>query len=411
MTQILGRMGDGAYEFKKFGKHSSNKPNILVIHTGGTIGQELQKRAVYEVRYDRNQNPAYVPIDKGKETKAQEAVTIAKEKGATVKKTTLDMYVPSNKEYLHLVPGIGKLANITTLRTANVDSTNMETIDRVVLANIVYQNRLNYDGFVIVHGTDTMADSAAAMTYMIQNLGKPIIFTGSQKPIFKDGTDAIANMYNAMDAATADIGEVAIVFGDRVIRGTRATKVNEQGTNAFDSPRVKPIGELGLKLILDTERVRRYRGDARLFMDFETGIEYYGQTSGTDTQIFSGYVDNPGIKGIIIGGFGAGNVQNRLMASIKAATEKGKPVVVVTNCLIGAADMNMYSVGVEPLLAGAISARDMTLEASIQKLMYAVGRTLKEFEKGCTPNVILERVKHYLYIPIGKDISDERNLG
>src|SRR3989338_5659959 len=308
---------------------ATTKPKVLVIKTGGTIGQEKGRDGVFR---------------------------------------------PSSKEYLRKVEGIYKLAHITVESPANIDSTNMETSHRAMLADLIYKNHREYNGFVIVHGTDTMADTGAALTYMIQDLGAPIVLTGSQKSIFVPGSDGPSNLYYAVKAATLDLGEVVIAFGDKIVRANRATKISEQGLNAFDSPRVRPIAEIGLDIFLSDERITRYNGDPRLFTAFDTNIEVYHQSSGTNTRMFEKYIEDAEVHGIVVGGFGAGNVQERLVPYIKRATEIGKPVLVVTNCLLGAADMGIYEVGSAPLKAGAVSAGDLTMEAGIQKLMFAVGR-------------------------------------
>lgn len=333
------------------------KSKVLMIHTGGTVSQERGEDGIFR---------------------------------------------PSQKDYLDKLPPIDDLADITFERTADIDSTNMETHHRAMLAQIIFDNHLKYDGFVIVHGTDTMADSAAALNYMLQNLGKPIVFTGSQKSIFESASDAPNNLYHAVKTATIDLGEIVIAFGDKVVRGNRAVKISEQGVNAFDSPKVSPIGEIAIDVIPAEHRIKRYNGDPVLFKDFDTNIEFYHQSSGTSTQIFERYVRDEKIHGIVIGAFGAGNIQNRILPYIKLATEAEKPVLVVTNCLLGAADMGIYAVGSAPLKAGAISAGDMTMEAAIQKLMYAVGRANKSSHGDAEK---LEFVRSLIHREYAKDIT------
>ena len=324
--------------------------------------------------------------------------------GGTVgqKRDADGVFRPADEDYIDRVPAIRELADITVERTANIDSTNMDTSQRATLAQKIHQNSRMYDGFVIVHGTDTMADTAAALNYMIQNLGKPIILTGSQKSIFEPGTDAPNNLYYSVKAATTDLGEVVIAFGDKIIRGNRAIKISEQGLNAFSSPRVSPVAEVGIDIILADHRIKRYNGDPVLFTDFDTQIELYQQSSGTNTGIFENYVKDEGINGIVLGAYGAGNVQDRLVPHIEKATELGKPVLVVTNCQLGAADMNVYAVGSAPLKAGAISAGDMTMEAGIQKLMYAIGRANKECLVGKDK---IDFVKDLIHRPYAGDIT------
>jgi len=337
------------------------KPKVLLIHTGGTVSQERGFDGVFR---------------------------------------------PSDKDYLDKITSIDDLADITTKKTINIDSTNMETPHRAMLAEMIYDNHLKYDGFVIVHGTDTMVDSAAALNYMIQSLGKPIVFTGAQKSIFEPGSDAQNNIFYAVKAATMDIGEIVIAFGDKVIRGNRSIKESEQGLNAFASPRVAPVGEIGIDVMLADHRIARYNGDPVLFTDFDTNIEFYQQSSGSNTQIFGRYVTDDEIHGIVIGAYGAGNVQDRLIEHIKTATKNQKPVLVVTNCQLGAADMGIYAVGSAPLEAGAISAGDMTIETATQKLMYAIGRANNSNYKG---EEKLDFIKSLIQRDYAKDLTVTQN--
>ncbi len=335
------------------------KPKILIIQTGGTLSQE------------KGEDGAYRPSSQ------------------------------SLNKILEKIP-LDSLAEINTDGNSNIDSTNMETSHRANLARMIYKNYRNYDGFVILHGTDTMADTAAALNYMLQNLGKPLVLTGSQKSIFEPGNDAMNNVYNAVKTATKDVGEVIIVFGDKILRGVRTVKESEHGLNAFSSPRVEPVGEIGIDIILKEHMMKRCKKELSLFVDFDTNIELYQQSSGTSTTIFENYVNSKEIHGIVISAYGAGNVQDRLVPYIEKATNAGKPVLVVTNCRLGAADMGIYVVGLAPLKAGAISAGDMTLEAAIQKLMYVVGRANKEELEGKERLAFVEDIIHTEY---NKDIT------
>lgn len=186
------------------------KPKILIIQTGGTISQEKGEDGTY--------SPSSKPI----------------------------------KEIIRKISSLEDLAEITIEELFNIDSTNMETSDRANLAKTIYENYQKYNGFVILHGTDTMADSAAALNYMLNcgaiEGGKPIVFTGSQKPIFEPASDAPNNIYNAVKIATLDIGEIVIAFGNKIVRGVRAVKESEHGLNAFSSPRIEPLGEIGREI-------------------------------------------------------------------------------------------------------------------------------------------------------------------
>ena len=285
---------------------------------------------------------------------------------------------PSDKQYLDLVPEVFDLANLDIIKTANIDSTDMGTKEREMVAELIYKYSMSnkYDGYVVIHGTDTMVDTACTLNYMIQNMGKPIALTGAQKSMFEDPvSDGRRNIYYAIKTATANIGEICIVFGDAVLRGCRSFKESEQDLNAFTSPRAQPLGSIGLSLLLNKDViVPRKNGEPVLFTKFSTKVAIYDQASGADTNLFNLFVESDEVEGIIIRGYGAGNIQSKLVPHIQKCTERGKPVLVVTTCSLGGADMGDYSVGAAPLRAGAISGGDLTFECSLQKLMYALGK-------------------------------------
>lgn len=333
----------------KFIKHTMGKPKILIIKTGGTIAQ----------------------------------------------KPGADGYLePSPDDFLSKVEGLEDLASIDVKDLGNIDSTNMEsnlkftnpteaerTKDRSYVAKVIYENAFKYDGFVVVHGTDTMAESAAALTYMLADFRKPIVLTGSQRPIWAPRSDGQNNVYTAVQAATKDIGEVVIAFGNYVLRGSHVRKIDEEGYDAFSTPGVQPLGKLtslseGIRLA--EHRIRKSDSDPRIFTDFDTRVFHYSHVSGATVDEDLLYIaQSSNNHSIILGSFGAGNNPDRMLSFIKAARKNGKPVYVYTRCETGAADMGIYSVGVAPLEAGAKPAGDMTLEALGQKLMYATGRAIE----------------------------------
>jgi len=268
---------------------------------------------------------------------------------------TLDV-TEESLNYLNQVRGLEDIAIIEYLPTSfRIDSTNMTTENRRKLAQLIYENYDDFDGFVIGHGTDTMVDSAAALNYMLGNLGKPVVFTGSQIPILNPGNDAKNNVYNAVKTATLDLGEVVIVFGNYVLRGNRTIKESEFDLNAFMSYRISPIGTIGLELRLNGEKFPRTDSDLDLFLDFDTKVVYFDQNSGSELNLLEQLVRDEDVHGIVIGGYWAGNIQNRYIENIKLATSKGKPIVGITVCLKGEADSSLYKAGKDALDAGLIS--------------------------------------------------------
>ena len=285
---------------------------------------------------------------------------------------------PSVTDYIHQVPNIEKLAKLSFCNMERIDSTDMNTEYRAAVATEIYKRHHEFDGFVILHGTDTMADTACALTYMIQNLGKPIVVTGAQLPIFSPGPDGINNLYYSVETATRDLGETVICFGDRILRGSRAVKENTHGFNAFSSPRLTPVGELGVTLRLLDHRIKRFKGNPVLFTDFDTDIIYLHQTSGSTFNVMEHLYDAD-LAAMVIGGFGTGNIQSRLINSMKKFSNKGIPLIIATVCHKGSTMLGQYSVGKAAAEAGAIEAKDLTHQAAVQKLMYACGKVNKDF--------------------------------
>ena len=169
-------------------------------------------------------------------------------------------FEPSDEPYLHLVEGLEDIAEIELKKLYRIDSTNMNTTNRESIAHLIYENALNYSGIVVIMGTDTMAETGAALTYMVQDAGIPIVLTGAQSPIWAYRTDAKNNIFTAVEVATMDIGEVVCVFGNSILRGTRFIKWSEDGYEAFQSPGVQPLGKVravGTRIELAEHRVRR----------------------------------------------------------------------------------------------------------------------------------------------------------
>ncbi len=311
---------------------------------------------------------------------------------------------PSVTEYIELVPNLGKLAELSFTRMERIDSTDMTTEYRAAIATEIYKRHHEFDGFVVLHGTDTMADTACALTYMIQNLGKPIVITGAQLPIFSPGPDGINNLYYSVEAATRDIGETVICFGDRILRGSRSVKENTHGFNAFSSPRLTPVGELGVTMRLLDHRIKRFKGSPVLFTEFDSSIVYLRQTSGSTANTMN-HLLGADLSGMVIGGFGTGNIQSRLIDTMKQFDAKGIPMIIATVCHKGSTMLGQYSVGQAAAKAGAIDAKDLTHHASVQKLMYACGKVKKDFSL-LSPKDKKELIYSIFTTPVAMDMAD-----
>ncbi|HBC73818.1 MAG TPA: L-asparaginase 1 [Candidatus Wallbacteria bacterium] len=328
---------------KKMKKTKDDKPHILLLTTGGTITMVHDEKA-------GSLGPAR-----------------------------------SSDELVRHFPEVKKIANITKKELFNIDSTNIQLEHWQKIARAICDNYDDYDGFVITHGTDTLAYTAAALSFMLQNLKKPVILTGSQMPLGEIGSDARNNFINSFIAATKDINEVAILFGEKIIRGARAKKISAFHLNAFESVNEKPIGEVGLVIKLFDHRRRACRKKLRLETNFNKNVFLLKMFPTISPRIFDKIIEM-GYEGIVIEGFGAGNIptnQNSILHGIERATAKNIPVVIGTQCLLGEVDLSLYEVGMKAAKIGAIPAFDMTLETTLCKLMYALGKSseLKEIRK------------------------------
>ncbi|GAA4857971.1 asparaginase [Paenibacillus vulneris] len=278
----------------------------------------------------------------------------------------------------------------------NIDSTNMQPESWVEIAKAVYENYPHYDGFVITHGTDTMAYTSAALSYMLQNLSKPVVITGSQIPINYKKTDAKKNVMDAIRFACEDTGGVFLVFDGRVIRGTRAVKIRTKSYDAFESinhPYVAYINESEIKYVnaKPAKSSRKLKLDASLCPD----VFLLKLLPGTKPELFSQL--KPLYKGVIIESFGNGGIpfQGRdLLPKVRELISSGIAVVISTQCLEEGEDLNLYEVGRKVAQDKIILSGDMNTEAIVPKLMWALGKTDD-----------LDEVKNIMEKPINHDTS------
>jgi L-asparaginase len=288
-------------------------------------------------------------------------------------------------DLISLIPGIEDLADFGYKFVANIDSTNMYPGIWKRLAQTIYDEYDKFDGFVVAHGTDTMAYTASALSFTLQNLSKPVVLTGAQKPIYDLASDAQNNLINAVKVALLDVSEVCIVFGTRILRGNRAQKMSESKLNAFWSPVALPLGCVAIEPEIHADRLIRHQGKGLIFKpDFEQEVMFYQIFPGLSAKYIEMAINN-GCRGIILNSYGAGNVPNgefSLLPVIKKAVSLNIPVAVTTQCVEGSTRL-IYEVGQAALEAGAISGFDMTSEAATTKLMWslALTRDLAEIKK------------------------------
>lgn len=285
-------------------------------------------------------------------------------------------------EIIRDFPEIQKHIQLDFKMIVNIDSSNMNPSHWTAIATKIYQFYDQYDGFVIAQGTDTMAYSASALSYALQNLSKPIIFTGSLIPLNELASDGRNNLIYACLTAALDIAEVCIVFANKIIRGNRAKKHHESFIEVFHSPNFPYLGELGRPTILHEWRRRRRKRTLKFQPKFDQKISLLKLFPGFDPEIIDKTLER-GARGIIIEGFGPGNIpflENSLIPKIEKATDLGIPIIIANQMEQGVTNLNAYEAGFYAAAAGAISSRDMTTEATVTKLMWALAKTKKLFE-------------------------------
>ena len=292
-------------------------------------------------------------------------------KGAVV---TLDEERAS-RDLVAEVPSLARLAHFDTRLLFHMDSANMQPADWLTLAREVHAQIPRYDGIVIVHGTDTMAYTASALAMILGPLPKPVVLTGSQKPLVDVRTDARQNLIDASLVATLTVPEVSIASGARALRGARATKRDAWGFRAFDSPNLPPLVELGLGIeiaphVLPATPLAPF--DDRL----EPRVLAVRIFPGLDPGLVRGAI-RAGVKGLVLEAYGTGNLPNlggSLIPALEEARERNVPVMVVSQCLKAFVELGQYEGGAAAQAAGAISAGDMTVEAALAKMMVGLAR-------------------------------------
>lgn len=259
-----------------------------------------------------------------------------------------------------------------------MDSSDLTPADWQRIADDIAANYVDYDGFVILHGTDTMAFTASALSFVLQGLGKPVIVTGSQIPLTQLRSDGSSNLLNALFiAANYPIPEVGLFFNNSLYRGNRTTKARADGFDAFDSPNFPPLLEAGIEIKsvapalgapIDAFSVQAITPQPIAVLTVYPGIA---------PEILENLLKPP-IKALILRSYGIGNApgDRRLFGLLKKATEQGVVLVNCTQCLKGRVNMQGYATGHALIRAGVVSGGDMTLEATLAKLHYFLSQNI-----------------------------------
>jgi L-asparaginase len=277
------------------------------------------------------------------------------------------------------IPELSAKINIDFLPVFNIDSSNMTPNHWKIIADKIEEIYNQYDGFVVAQGTDTMSYSAAALSFAIQDLSKPIVFTGSIVPMSEIGADGRNNLIYSCLVATLDIAEVCVVFGNKIIRGNRAKKNHESFVDVFHSPNFPLLGEIERPIRLNEWRQQRSNKKPTFKPEFESNIRLIKLHPGFDPETFETHIEK-NVKGIVIEGYGPGNVpflDNSIIPKIEKLHAAGIPVIVTSQMEHSITNLDAYEAGFMAKQAGAISAQDMTTEATMAKLMWVLAHYKK----------------------------------
>jgi len=292
-------------------------------------------------------------------------------------------------DFSQLVGNIPELASIPVAVDVHqfaepIDSSDMNPQLWARLVEIIVAHYDNYDGFVILHGTDTMAFTASALSFMLENLTKPVILTGSQLPINRLRTDGRENLITSIEIAAARhadgrprVPEVCIYFSGKLLRGNRSTKINSEGFNAFDSFNFPHLADAGVNIVYHDDLILRpdYSRPMKPHYVMDTGVVVFTLFPGIDEATVRHLLATPRLRGLVMRTYGSGNAPQLpwLMEVLRDATARGIVIINITQCAAGPVEMARYSGGFLLKNAGVISGYDGTVECAIAKLMHLLG--------------------------------------
>ena len=344
---------------------SEKKISVLIIYTGGTIGmiQDPETGALMPFNFD------------------------------------------------HLLDNVTELKRLGFLISSiqfepPIDSSEIDPASWVRLVKIIADNYDTYDGFVVLHGTDTMAYTASALSFMLENLAKPVILTGSQLPIGMLRTDGKENLITAIEIAAAKengfpvVPEVCIFFQNHLMRGNRTSKISAENFNAFRSLNYPALARVGMHIRYDNNLINKVRVPRPLKPHYlmDTNVVILKIFPGITPQTVDSILNIPHLKGVVLETYGTGNAPSKpwFLDMLRAAVARGIVIVNVTQCSSGSVQMSLYGPGNKLAQAGIISGYDSTTEAAITKLMFLFGHGLSS-----------EEVKDRMRLPLTGEYSTQ----
>lgn len=281
------------------------------------------------------------------------------------------------QSFLKLEPKLKTWADIDVAFISNIDSSDMTPDLWDQIAQTISDRYSHYDGFVITHGTDTLAFTASALSFSLGNIGKPVIITGAQIPGDHLDSDAKRNVINAVRFALMDISGVYVVFDNHLILGARSTKLSHYKLEAFVSVNSSPVAEIGAHIEFLSSVPKRHKISPQLKLGFDPNITVISLVPGMPITLLNTLLES-GVHGIVLIAYGTGNVSHGYLPFLKVARDKRIPIVITTQCIEGGTRMNTYETGKEALKLNAIEVYDMSRESTVTKLMWALKRAKYE---------------------------------
>ena len=265
-----------------------------------------------------------------------------------------------------------------------IDSSDMEPKYWTRMVEVIADNYDNYEGFVLLHGTDTMAFTASALSFMLENLSKPVIITGSQLPIGQLRTDGKENLLTSIEIAAARypdgspvVPEVCIFFENKLLRGNRTTKINSEGFNAFRSYNFHNLADAGIHIKFEEAFIHRPDPEKPFRPNYllDDHVAILTLFPGMREEVMNAYLTIPNLRGLVLKTYGAGNAPKLpwLYERLKELSQRGVVIVNTTQCSTGAVDMGRYDTSLQLIEAGVLNGHDMTLECVVTKLMFLLG--------------------------------------